>query len=231
MPAVDNARERVMSAAEEARLDEALEDCRNAVVAQVVVLLTETGMRASEPLLYATWGALDWERKVLRLSDAKAGRRDVPLSPRALEVLRTLRGEAECDPQSRIFELTYESLKAAWNRALERAGLTDLRLQDLRHTAATRLALKTGNVLLVKALTGHKTMAMVDRYMNVKADDVVAVLHAPQEPASSRAETQPPEERSSSPPARVAPPESPTNEAALPDNVVRIRFGAKRSAA
>ncbi len=231
MPAVDNARERVMSAAEETRLDEALEDCRNAVAAQVVVLLTETGMRASEPLLYATWGAVDWERKVLKLSDAKAGRRDVPLSPKALEVLRMLRGEAEREPQARIFELTCESLKAAWNRALERAGLTDRRLQDLRHTAATRLALKTGNVLLVKALTGHKTMAMVDRYMNVKADDVVAVLHAPQEPASSRPETQHSDERSSSPPAQVAAPESPTNEAALPENVIRIRFGVKRSVA
>ena len=163
MPPVDNARDRVMSAAEEARLDEALKDCRDAVTAQAVVLLTETGMRASEPLRYATWGAVDWERKVLRLRDAKADRRDVPLSPRALEVLRTLRGDAEREPQARIFESTYESLKAAWNRALDRAGLTDLRLQDLRHTAATRLALKTGNVLLVKALTGHKKMAMVDR--------------------------------------------------------------------
>ncbi len=217
MPPVDNARERVMSAAEEARLDQALEDCRNAVAAQVVVLLTETGMRASEPLLYATWGAVDWERKVLKLSDAKAGRRDVPLSPKALDVLRRLHEEAPREPGARIFELTYESLKAAWNRALERAGLDDLRLQDLRHTAATRLALKTGNVLLVKALTGHKTMAMVNRYMNVKADDVVAVLHEPKPPEAAL-------------PAATGP-EPQARDAELPENVVRLRFGGRRPAA
>jgi len=74
-------------------------------------------------------------------------------------------------------------------------------------------------------------MAMVNRYMNVKADDVVAVLHSPQEPASSRRETQHAEEGSSNQPTQVIRSESPTNEAALPDNVVRIRFGAKRSAA
>ncbi|MFM1990076.1 MAG: hypothetical protein RJA99_3033 [Pseudomonadota bacterium] len=227
MPPVDNARERVMSAAEEARLDEALEDCRNAVAAQVVVLLTETGMRASEPLLYATWGAVDWERKVLKLSDAKAGRRDVPLSPRALEVLRTLRGDDEREPQARIFELTYESLKAAWNRALERAGLTDLHLQDLRHTAATRLALKTGNVLLVKALTGHKTMAMVDRYMNVKADDVVAVLHAPPPAAQHSSPVESP-----TPAADVATgvgQDTEPDRGVVPDNVVRVALGKRRA--
>jgi hypothetical protein len=62
MPAVGNARDRVMSDVEQARLDEAFQDCRNAVAAQAIGLLTETGMRASEPLLYAPWSAVDWER-------------------------------------------------------------------------------------------------------------------------------------------------------------------------
>ena len=47
--------------------------------------------------------------------------------------------------------------------ACERAGIKDLKIHDLRHTAATRMALKTGNVFLVKALTGHKTMEMLNR--------------------------------------------------------------------
>lgn len=52
-------------------------------------------------------------------------------------------------------------------------------MHDLRRTAATRMAMKTGNVLLVKALTGHKTMSMMERYINVGADDVVNVMHQP----------------------------------------------------
>ncbi len=35
--------------------------------------------------------------------------------------------------------MSYEALKAAWIRACKRAGITDLRVNDLRHTAATRM--------------------------------------------------------------------------------------------
>ena len=81
----------------------------------------------------------------------------------------------EDDP---IVHISYEALKASWKHVCERAGVEGLRLHDLRHTAATRMALKTGNIFLVKALTGHKTLGQVARYVNVKAADVVNVMHA-----------------------------------------------------
>ncbi len=40
------------------------------------------------------------------------------------------------------------------------------------------MALNTGNVFLVQALTGHKMLTMVQRYVNVKASDAVVVMHA-----------------------------------------------------
>lgn len=179
MPAVDNERKRTMSHAEQSLLDAALLDCRNSLVAPVLTLLRETAMRASEPLEHARWCDVDWARRVLCLSDAKAGKRDVPLSPVAIEVLRDL-GPGE--PDEPIVKITYEALKKGMERACERAGIKNLHLHDLRRTAATRLALKTGNLFLVKSLTGHKTDKMAARYMQVGADDVVAVLHAPEEP-------------------------------------------------
>ena len=179
MPAVDNERKRMMSHAEQTLLDAALLDCRNALVAPVVTLLRETAMRASEPLEHACWGDVNWERRVLCLRDAKAGSRDVPLSPVALQVLQDL-GPGR--PDERIVKISYDALKKGMERACERAGIKNLHLHDLRRTAATRLALKTGNLFLVKALTGHKTDAMAARYMQVGADDVVSVMHAP-EPA------------------------------------------------
>ena len=89
--------------------------------------------------------------------------------------MATLGGGELDDP---IVQITYESLKAAWYRACERAGVDGLHMHDLRHTAATRMALKTGNIFLVKALTGHKTLSQLERYVNVKASDVVNVMHA-----------------------------------------------------
>lgn len=201
MPMVDNVRTRVMSHAEQTLLDGALHECRNALVAPVLSLLRETAMRASEPLEEAYWGDVDWERRVLFLRAAKAGSRDVPLSPVALQVLRDL-GPGE--PDERIVKITYDALKKGMARACERAGIKDLVLHDLRRTGATRLALKTGNLLLVKALTGHKTDKMAARYMQVGADDVVAVLHAPQ-PAPQ-----------ATPVVDAALPQSETPEAAAP---------------
>lgn len=52
------------------------------------------------------------------------------------------------------------------------------RWRDRRHTAATRLALRTGNIFVVQTLTGHRTLNQLARYVNVKAGDVAALLHA-----------------------------------------------------
>lgn len=175
MPPIDNARERVLSLEEQTRLDIALQDCRNAIAGPVFTLLRETAMRASEPLEHATWSDVDWERKVIKLKDSKQGKRDVPLSAAAIQALKDLQPGA---PKQRIVRISYESMRAAWRRACERAGIKGLRLHDLRHTAATRMALKTGNIFLVKALTGHKTLEMVARYVNVGADDVVKAMEA-----------------------------------------------------
>lgn len=180
LPTIDNQRQRVLSREEQGRLDEALGDCRNGLVRPVYVLLRETGMRASEPLEKARWSDVDWSRKVLRLTDSKTGMRDVPLSPAAIEALRELEpGE----PDEPLVRISYEALRAAWRRCCERAGIEGLHVHDLRHTAATRLALKSGNIFLVKLLTGHRTIKMLERYVNPTADDVVEYLHASEAPA------------------------------------------------
>jgi integrase len=184
-------RVRVMSHDEQARMDEALDYCVNDRIQPAVMLLTETAMRAEECIDTAKWGGVDWDRRILRLEDAKAGPRDVPLSPKAIEILKGMGPSA--DPDEKIFGLSYESLKAAWRRTCERAGIKDLNIHDLRRTAATRMGLKSGNLFIVQALTGHKTLEMVKRYMNVKAEDVVAVMHSPEvaPQASLPAQTQP----------------------------------------
>lgn len=212
LPQVDNARDRVMSFEEQRRLDEAIQTCRNALVGPTLTLLTETAMRSSEPLQRARWGDVDWDNKLLKLRDSKTTQRDVPLSPKAIEALRALQRLNPGGPDDRLVRISYEALKAAWQRACERAGITDLKLHDLRHTAATRLALKTGNIFLVQALTGHRTLSQLERYVNVKAKDVVAVLHAGHDPCT-RVQAQ-------------------AGEATQPagSNVIRVAFGRKEPA-
>lgn len=71
-------------------------------------------------------------------------------------------------------------LHAAWNRAREAAGLghwegegearkfrPDFRWHDLRHTAASYLAMQGVSPLEISIVLGHKTMAMVSRYSHL----------------------------------------------------------------
>ena len=179
MPKIDNARQRVLSNGEWDQLITAIKDSNNALIAPVLALLLQTAMRSSEVLLTARWQDIDWDRCTLSLGDAKAGARDVPLSPAAVTILRQLEEKAgTTDPQARIFPMTYEALKAAWKRACVRAGIEDANLHDLRHTSATRFALEfNGNLPVLKLITGHKTDVQLQRYVNIKVDDVVRMMH------------------------------------------------------
>ena len=193
LPAVDNARNRVMTEEEEQRLLAALRTARNRQATLVIRMLIETAMRCGEPLEHAFWGNMDWSRSVLQLDDAKAGAREVPLSPRAIELMHELHGVGPRHPAEPIVQVSYEALKRVWTRACERAEIYDLVIHDLRHTAATRLALRTGNPFLVKKQTGHKTWSQLMRYVHISADDVVHVwkeLQPSPETGAPAAETQ-----------------------------------------
>lgn len=180
MPTMEGARDRVVSNAEWARLSVELANYPNPHVAPLACLMLETAMRSCEPLVTLCWGHIDWERRVIALPDAKAGKRDVPLGRGAIHILRQLRDHASgsCHPHDRVFPTTYEAVKKGWAVARAAAGIPDVRLHDLRHTSATRFALEfKGNLPVLMVITGHKTVQMVMRYVNVKATDVATLMH------------------------------------------------------
>lgn len=178
-PSVDNARNRVLTNEEWARMSEKLAEYGNEYVLPLLALMLETAMRSCEPLTYARWGHVNWGRRVLELPDAKTGKRDVPLNPEAIAILGELANKAgDYQPDDHIFPITYEAVKKAWSQSRDACGLSDVYIHDLRHTSATRYSLEyKGNLPFIQVITGHKTVTMVMRYINVKADDVVTVMH------------------------------------------------------
>ncbi len=185
-PPSSKARERRLEEGEEDRLLAALEDrpgerqdgkryregTRNPWVKPLVVLAIETAMRRGE-LLALRWESIDLKLRTAYLPVTKNGEsRTVPLSSRAVALLASLPRSSD----GRVFPITANALKLAFERAVKRAGIENLRFHDLRHEATSRLAEKLPNVLELAAVTGHKDLRILKRYYHPRAEDLARKL-------------------------------------------------------
>ena len=57
--------------------------------------------------------------------------------------------------------------KKPWIKAVEAAGIRNFRFHDLRHTAASYLAMSGATLPELAAFLGHRTLAMVQRYAHL----------------------------------------------------------------
>ena len=140
----------------------------------VVLFAIETGMIRGE-ILSLCWENVLLGKRYVHLPDTKNGdSRDVPLSPRALELLGDLPRNVREDQV--VFPLHFEALKSSWRRACCRANIMYLRFHDLRHEATSRFFEKGLNVMEVAAITGHKDLRMLQRYTHLRAEDLALKL-------------------------------------------------------
>jgi integrase len=173
-PTQPKGRERVLTSAERERLLAELQPTgrRNVWMLSVVVLALETGMRRSE-LLALRWGDINLERRTATLHMTKNGEsRAVPLSTSAIQTLAAM-------PRSicgAIFPITACALAANFDKAVERADLPDLHFHDLRHTAITLMAKKLPNLIELAAVSGHKSLKMLQRYYHPNATELARKL-------------------------------------------------------
>jgi len=173
-PKMPRARERRFEPGEEARLLAACRDARNPQLLPIVQLAIETGMRQSE-LVGLERSRIDLRKRVAVLPDTKNGEaRSVPLSERAVAVIRALPTPIN---SPRLFpRLSTEAVKRAYIRACKRAGIENLHFHDLRHEATSRLFEMGLNPMEVAAITGHKTLQMLKRYTHLNAADLARKL-------------------------------------------------------
>ena len=65
---------------------------------------------------------------------------------------------------------------AWWYAALKQSGIKDFRFHDLRHTAASYLAMSGATTPEIAAVQGHKTLSMVKRYAHLSDQHTRAVI-------------------------------------------------------
>lgn len=160
-PAPGKARERVLTSDERTKLLAECRKCRSPWIAPVVEFALETAARRGE-ILSLRWADVNLATATARV-DGKTGTRVIPLSTQGVALLRKL-------PKSSsgvVFPVTIETLKQAYERAVTRAGINDFTFHDLRHDALTRLAGLGLNILELRAISGHTTANMLQRYVRI----------------------------------------------------------------
>lgn len=135
------------------------------------ILAIETGMRRGE-LLSIRWKDVDQIARTVRILKTKNGHpRTIPLTPKALEVLASLERKDE-----RVFPVTANAVRLAWERLRRRAGLQDLRLHDLRHEAVNRFFEHGLTVPEVALISGHRDPRVLSRYTHLRPENVAEKL-------------------------------------------------------
>ena len=165
-------RVRFLENAELTRLLEACRESPSPALYPVVVLAVSTGMRRGE-IIGLEWPDVDFARNRLTLHETKNGeRRTVPLAGHALDVMREWAKVRRLDTP-RVFAA---DIRSAWETARRKAEIADFRFHDLRHCAASYLAMNGASIAEIAAVLGHKTLAMVKRYAHLSDSHTAAVV-------------------------------------------------------
>lgn len=167
-------------------------------VAAALRLLVLTGARLRE-ILHLRWEHVDLERGLLLLPDSKTGRKTIILNAPASAVLAALprvggyvvpgeprkprRRAAEgqegpVEPGSHLrrgetaetIEKPRADLKRPWELVSKRAGLSGVRLHDLRHTNASIGAGAGLGLPIIGKLLGHSQASTTARYAHLDND-------------------------------------------------------------
>lgn len=135
----------------------------------ILITAVSTGMRKGE-ILNLKWEHIDFSNDFIRVVNGKNGdARDIPISPYLKETMLQLkkgRKQGKC-VFSRLNGKRIRSIREAFSAACSRAGITDFRFHDLRHTAASLLAGGGCDIITLQNILGHKTLAMTQRYAHL----------------------------------------------------------------
>jgi integrase len=170
----EHKRKRYLSADELARLMKALAEYRNEQAADAFRLLLLTGARKGEALS-ATWDQFDLVEGVWTKPAATTKQRAehrIPLSAPARQLLAKIRKHAETKfvfpgPGPRGHRT---GVKRDWAQVCKAAGITGLRIHDLRHSYASQLASAGVGLHVIGGLLGHSQPQTTHRYAHLFDD-------------------------------------------------------------
>lgn len=129
-------------------------------------LLILTGARKTE-ILGLRWSEVDLSREALILERTKTGRSERMLSADAVTLLRGVRrvvGSEYVFPSPKAPKSPIRDVSRLWDAVRHAAGLEEVRLHDLRHTAASMMLQAGAPLADVGRSIGHHSTRSTQRY-------------------------------------------------------------------
>lgn len=193
----------------ELRIDEeiAIEEIEREDYRPVRLFAQATGLRRRE-VVSLTWPQVDWSAGIIRVVGKGDKPHALPITPEITGLLWPLRGDhpthvftfiaqrtRRCGKtgkryiRGQRYPITYWGWGSRFARDREKAGLTDFKIHDLRHTSATRTLRASKNLRAVKELLGHADIKTTMRYAHAVTDDVAEAMKARQKDEQRRRAT------------------------------------------
>jgi integrase len=147
-------------------------------LAPILIIAHQTGLRRGN-ILNLKWSDCDFELRLIRIATSKNG------EPIALGMDDTVYEQLmEIEKMRRVPGSDYVfahhegpqrgqpilDIKNAWKTAIKNAGISNFRFHDLRHSCASLILMKTGNLMLVKDALAHKSIKSTLRYAHLSPE-------------------------------------------------------------
>jgi integrase len=164
-------------------LDRLLTACKgsdNKYLYPIVVIALSAGPRRGN-IEKLKWRDVDLIRGLLFLEDTKNDEpQSIPLVGKAKDLLAELYDKR--DPEiALVFPWIGDPtrpvpIEKAWQKVMAEAKIDDFRFHDLRHTAASYLAMSGASLLEIAHILGHKSLEMVKRYAHLTDNHTSAIV-------------------------------------------------------
>jgi integrase len=178
-PKENKSREKYLTLEEIPRLLQACTKSKSKYLHTIVLFALSTGARKGE-ILNLKWQDVDIIHGRAIFRETKNGEtRCIAINQQLIDCLKNERcKKVVLSPY--VFPSTDGTQPAdisqGWKNVTKELGLINFRFHDLRHTAASHLAMSGASSLEIAAILGHKTLAMVKRYSHLTTSAIANAL-------------------------------------------------------
>lgn len=181
-PKESRGRDRFLNQEEIHRLLEACKESTTPHLHAIVALAIFTGMRYGE-IVKLHWKDINFDLGFITLQQTKNGdKRIIPITNETARILQSCPSYGSATQEQvfkshkRTLSVLPLSIRKSFARALQISKIESFRFHDLRHTAASHLAMNGATQGELMAILGHKSPQMTRRYAHYSQQHLADLL-------------------------------------------------------